>query len=52
MSLTTLLVIALIVLLILSLPRWEYSRSWGYSPVGIIVAILVVMLVLLVLGVI
>ncbi|MEJ0067130.1 MAG: DUF3309 family protein [Caulobacteraceae bacterium] len=28
----TILLIVLILLLIGALPRWSYSRSWGYAP--------------------
>ena len=30
----TILLIILIMLLIGALPRWGYSRSWGYFPSG------------------
>ncbi len=50
--LTTLLVILLILLLLGALPRWGYSRSWGYGPSGLLGLILIVVVVLLLLGVI
>ena len=34
------------------LPRWDYSRNWGYGPSGGVGLLLVVVLVLLVAGVI
>jgi hypothetical protein len=46
------LLIVLIVLLMGGLPRWEYSRNWGYGPSGGMGLLLVVVLVLLVAGVI
>jgi len=45
-----LLLIILIVLLVGGLPRWNYSREWGYAPSGILGLILVVVLILLLLG--
>ena len=41
----TLLPVMLVLLLIGALPRWGYSRSWGYAPAGGVG--LVVVLVLL-----
>ena len=46
------LLIVLIVLLMGGLPRWDYSRNWGYGPSGGVGLLLVVVLVLLVAGVI
>ena len=46
------LLIVLIVLLMGGLPRWGYSRNWGYGPSGGMGLLLVVLLVLLVAGVI
>ncbi|MEO5829502.1 MAG: DUF3309 family protein [Rhodanobacter sp.] len=45
-----LIVIVLVLLLIGALPRWGYSRSWGYRPVGGLGLIVVIVLVLLLLG--
>ncbi|MDP9023270.1 MAG: DUF3309 domain-containing protein [Actinomycetota bacterium] len=49
------LIIILLVLLVLaligSLPRWGYSRGWGYGPSGgIVLLIVIVALVLLLAG--
>jgi len=44
------LLIVLIVLLMGGLPRWGYSRNWGYGPSGGVGLLLVVLLVLLVVG--
>jgi hypothetical protein len=46
----TLLLVVLVLLLIGGLPRWGYSRSWGYAPSGIIGTILIVFLILVILG--
>ncbi|HEV2679534.1 MAG TPA: DUF3309 family protein [Rhodanobacter sp.] len=48
MSLSLLLIIVLILLLIGALPRWGYSRSWGYRPTGGLGLILIIIIVLLV----
>jgi len=47
----TLLLIILILVLLGAVPAWPYNKEWGYSPVGIIVAILVIVLLLKLLGV-
>jgi hypothetical protein len=46
----TILIIVLILLLIGALPRWGFSRSWGYFPSGGLGLILVVIIVLVLLG--
>ncbi len=46
----TILLIILILLLLGALPRWNYSRNWGYGPSGLLSLILVVVLILVVLG--
>ena len=46
----TILIILLILLLIGALPRWGYSRGWGYGPSGILGIILVVIFILLLMG--
>lgn len=48
----TLLIILLILVLIGALPRWGYSRSWGYYPSGGAGLILVIVIILLLLNVI
>lgn len=48
--LSTILVILLILLLLGGLPRWNYSKEWGYGPSGAIGTILVVLLILILLG--
>jgi len=44
------LLIVLIVLLMGGLPRWNYSRNWGYGPSGGMGLLVVILLVLLVAG--
>lgn len=46
-----LLFIILIILLIGLLPRWPYSRGWGYGPSGLAGLLLLVLLILLLAGV-
>lgn len=50
MTLGTVLLIALIVLVILALPTWPYSRGWGYMPGGILGLILIIVLILYLMG--
>jgi hypothetical protein len=44
------LVIILVLLLLGALPRWGYSRGWGYYPSGGLGLILVIIIVLVLLG--
>jgi len=46
------LLIVLVVLLVGGLPRWGYSRNWGYAPSGSVTLLLVILVVLLILNVI
>jgi hypothetical protein len=48
--LSTLLLIVLVLLLVGAMPRWGYSRGWGYGPSGILGVVLVVVLVLALAG--
>lgn len=50
MSLGTILLIVLILLLVGAIPRWPYSRNWGYWPGGIIGLVLIIVLILLLMG--
>lgn len=45
MSITTILIILLILVLVGALPTWPHSQNWGYSPVGFILLILIILLV-------
>ncbi len=44
------LLIFLVLLLVGGLPTWNYSRNWGYRPVGIVGTILIIVLILFLLG--
>jgi hypothetical protein len=44
------LLVFLIMLLLGGLPRWNYSRNWGYGPSGGLGTVLVIVLVLVLLG--
>ena len=44
--LSTLLLIVLVLLLIGALPRWGYSRNWGYAPSGLLTLVVVVVVLL------
>ncbi|WP_082145941.1 DUF3309 family protein [Microvirga massiliensis] len=48
--LTTILLVILILILIGALPTWNYSRSWGYGPSGIILVVFVLLLIFAVTG--
>jgi len=41
----TILIVILILAAIGALPTWGYSSGWGYSPIGIIVVIAVLLLI-------
>jgi hypothetical protein len=41
------LLILLVLLLVGGLPTWSHRRNWGYRPVGIVGALLVLLVVLL-----
>jgi hypothetical protein len=44
------LLIVLVLLLIGGLPRWNYSRNWGYAPSGGLTLVLLIVLILLLMG--
>ena len=46
----TILIILLILMLIGSVPRWGYSRGWGYGPSGLLGVILIIVVILLLMG--
>ena len=48
----TILLIVLILLLLGAIPRWPYSRDWGYAPMGLLGTVLVIVLILVLLRVI
>ena len=49
-SLGTILLLVLILLLLGVIPAWPHSRSWGYTPSGVIGTILLIVLVLFLFG--
>jgi len=42
----TILVVLLILMLLGAIPRWGYSRGWGYGPSGIVGVLLIIVLVM------
>lgn len=44
------LLILVIVLLVGGLPRWGYSRNWGYAPSGGLGFLLLIVLILMLTG--
>lgn len=50
MSTTMLLIIILVVVLVGTLPRWNYSTDWGYTPASTVGLIIVVLIILALLG--
>lgn len=50
MSVGLILLIVLVVLLVVSLPSWNYSRTWGTRPLGLVGILLIVLIVLLLTG--
>jgi hypothetical protein len=50
MSLGTILLIVLVLILLGVIPTWPHSRSWGYTPSGVLGVILIVVIVLLLMG--
>jgi hypothetical protein len=47
---TWIVLIVLLLIAIGAMPAWPYSRGWGYTPSGIIGALLVILLVLVLMG--
>jgi hypothetical protein len=46
----TILIIILVLLLLGAMPRWGYSRNWGYGPTGLLGLILIIVVILVLLG--
>ncbi|HQI77318.1 MAG TPA: DUF3309 family protein [Candidatus Latescibacteria bacterium] len=44
------LLVLLILLAVGGLPRWNYSRNWGYGPSGVLGLVLVAVLALVAFG--
>ncbi|MGA2440530.1 MAG: DUF3309 family protein [Tepidisphaeraceae bacterium] len=45
------LLIIVILLLFGGLPRWDYSRNWGYGPSGVLGLVLLILVILMILRV-
>lgn len=50
MTIGTIILVVLILLLIGAIPRWSYSRQWGYGPTGGLGFVLLVVVVLILMG--
>jgi hypothetical protein len=48
--LSTILIVLLILILVGALPRYGYSRNWGYGPGGLVGVILIIVVVLALAG--
>jgi hypothetical protein len=48
--LSSILVVALVVLLLGVVPTWPYSRDWSYYPTGVVGAALLVTIILILSG--
>jgi Protein of unknown function (DUF3309) len=46
----TLLLVVLAVMLVVSMPTWRHSRSWGYVPSGGVGIVLLVLIILMLSG--
>jgi hypothetical protein len=46
----TVLIVVLALMLLGALPKWNYSRNWGYGPSGGLGLIVTVLLVLFLMG--
>lgn len=50
MSIGTILIVVLVLILLGVIPTWPHSRSWGYTPSGVIGVVVVIIVILLLLG--
>jgi hypothetical protein len=50
MSLGMILLIVLVLFLVGVIPSWPHSRSWGYTPSGVVGLVVLVLVVLLITG--
>jgi hypothetical protein len=44
------LLILLVLFLVGGLPKWNYSRNWGYGPSGLLGVVLLTLVILILLG--
>ena len=49
-TLGLILLIIIILMLLGAVPRWPYSRGWGYGPSGGLGLVLIIVLILVLLG--
>jgi hypothetical protein len=42
----TIIIVILVLVLIGAMPRWGYSRNWGYGPSGLLGTILIIVIIL------
>ncbi len=45
MSNETLALFIVIVLVVIALPAWPYSKSWGYRPISVLTVLLIIFLI-------
>ena len=45
MSTETLLLFIILAFVVVVLPAWPYSKSWGYTPTGVLTVLLVIYLI-------
>lgn len=50
MTIGTILLILLVLALLGALPTWPHSRNWGYTPIGGIGVVLIIVLLLVFTG--
>jgi hypothetical protein len=50
MTIGTIILVVLVLLLIGAIPRWSYSRKWGYGPTGGLGLVLLIVVVLVFMG--
>ncbi len=50
MNTNAIILLILVLLLVGVVPAWPHSRSWGYTPSGILGIILVIVMVLVLMG--
>lgn len=44
------IIVVLVLLVVGAVPRWGYSRGWGYGPSGLLGLILIIIVILALLG--
>jgi len=45
MSVETSLLFIILAFVVVALPAWPYSKSWGYTPTGVLTVLLVIYLI-------